>query len=200
MIAWLKSTVGIVTAIGVAVALLIFVFKFGTIKDAIQSRLYNSKTTSSVAHGDSANASKALADTAHAQGIVVRSSYNALKASPRVRNNPVALEVSNSADKVIGKADTEVVNLRSANTQLERQVHDLQTRPPEPTPRATIYVDPLYSFSNVRRPMIVARVGVDYRLLPHVSAKVEVGYMPPPPSSTKQSAEFVANVGAHITF
>lgn len=198
MIAWIKSTVGMVTTVIVIVALLIFVWKFGTIKDALQAKLFNTKTTSSVAHGDSATAFNASADSAHAQGVVVRSDYNALVSSPRIRSNPGAVEVTTSANKVIGKADAEVVNLRASNTQLERQVRDLQTRPPEPTPRSVVYADPLYSFSNLRRPLITGRVGIDYRLISHVSAKVEVGYMPPPPGRSR--AEFVANVGAHITF
>lgn len=189
-----------ITAAAVVIALVVLVWKWGTISDAIQTKWFNTKTTSSQAHGDSATAFQVVADTAHAQGVVVRRSYNALTSSPRVRNNPVAMEVVASGKKVIAKSDTEMVNLRSANTQLQRQVTDLQTRGELPTPRAAPYADALYSFSNKRRPMINLRAGVDYRIFSHVSVKAEVGYMPPPVGAPNQSPEFVANIGGHFSF
>ena len=189
----------IISAI-VVVLLIVIVWKWGTIRDALQTKWFNKQTASAQAHGDTASTFQAAADTAHVQGVIIRDNWHVLTGSPEVRSSPVATKVAVAGSKVIAKADTEITDLRAANSQLKLQVSDLQSRGELPQPRAVPYADALYSFSNKRRPVIAGRVGLDYRLLKYVSAKVEVGYMPPPVETVSQVPEFILNVGGHITF
>lgn len=204
MLTWLKGYIktaaGIVTAI-VLVALLIFGFiKFLNWNDARKNAQRAKEIVSAQAHADTAKTEIVAADTAHAQETILRDSYARLITSPRVRSNPVAVEVAHAGSAALAKSDTEVVHLRNANTQLQRQISDLQAAGPEPVPRAIPYVDPLFSVRTTGKPIINVRAGLDYRIISHINAKVELAYEPPPSGGIKQNPELRLNVGAHITF
>lgn len=168
--------------------------------DRYRQNKHDAKIASAAAHGDSAQTFIAAADTTHQQGVIIRDNWHILTGSPAVQNNPVAKNVAVEGQKVIANADQETKDLRAANTQLKGQVSDLQSAGKDPGPRAVPYLDPLYSFSSKHRAVPVVRVGVDYRLLPFVSAKLEASYEPPPAGSPDQRPEFRYSVGGHITF
>jgi hypothetical protein len=197
--AWLKTTVGSVVGIFVALLLVAGIIWAYTKRDQWFANRFNQKTVSSVAHGDTAKTELAVADTAHVQGVVIRDNWRILASSPAVRSNPVATHVASEATKVIANADTETTHLRAANNQLQLQVRDLESRGPVPRPRAVPYLDPLYSFSSKGRAVPVLRAGVDYRIVSWVHAKVEASYEPPPAGAPDQRPEFRVTVGGHIT-
>lgn len=210
---WLRTTTGMMVSMIVLALMLIGVWKFNTIKDAIQTRLYNQKTASSEAHGDSAKVEIAEADTTRAQGVVIRDRFNTLVNSPEVRKNPVATRVATESKKVIANADTEKTHLRNANAQLQKQVNDLETRPNKVEPRSVPYIDALYSENfATHKGVPVIRAGVDYRIISSIKAKLEGSYEPPPAYSQDQQLalkaagldpsrpELRATVGLHITF
>jgi hypothetical protein len=193
---------GFLYGLGFVFALAGTVYIYKHIDDWKAAR-YDKKTVSAAAHGDSAATYVAIADTTHARGVVIRDNWHVLTRSSEVRGNPVATKVAESGNRVIANADNEAKNLRSANSQLRSQVTDLQSRGPPPQPRAIPYVDPLYSFRSSGRATPLLRIGIDYRVLPYVSAKIEGSYEPPPaprPGEDASKPEFRLNVGGHIAF
>lgn len=126
--------------------------------------------------------------------------YAVYRNSPNVRGNPVANELGNRADPLIKTLRAAIQEDTSAIRHLQSQVKDLQDAGPPLGPRAVPYLDVGYVASNRQRAVLVGRLGLDYRLLPHVWAKVEGGYQPPPSSDLKQTPEFRLIVAAHVTF
>jgi hypothetical protein len=193
---------GFLYVLGGVLAIVAAIFVYTHVDDWKRAR-YNAKSVSAAAHGDTAAAFAAVADTTHAQGVVIRDNWRVLTSSSEVKRNPVAVKVAEKGNQVIANADKETSALRSANAQLTSQVHDLETRGEPPTPRAIPYVEPLYSFRSSSRSTPLLRLGVDYRVLPHVSAKIETSYEPPPatkPGEKAMQPEFRLTVGGHITF
>jgi len=203
MRAWFGTVAGKIISGGILIAIIILFFKGQSIWDGIQARLYNQKTVSSQAHGDTAKVAEKVADSTHKQGVLITTNWEGLIRSQAVRNNPKAKEVADSGTKVIDNAKAENVALRAANTQLHKQVTDLENRPDKPVPRLIPYVQPLYSFSNNRRPLLIGRAGIDYRVANHFKATLELAYQPPlapTPTNPKQIPEIQVNVGGRIEF
>lgn len=160
---------------------------------------HDAKMASADVHRAAAVTVMAKADTAHSQGVVLRKQLADLVSSPKVQADPVALEVAAAGALVIAKADTENTDLRSANTELQQEAADLRSAGKDRGPRFVPYVEPLYTFRSSGPPAPVIRVGADYRLLPHVSVKIEVSYEPPPgPDYLKP--EYRVTAGGRITF
>lgn len=175
MTAWLKSTAGIITGIGLVILILVAYTKC----DEIKAWNYNRHT----AKADSA---LVVADTAHSEGIVARTEHEKLLNTPEVRNSVAAQKVVVSSNKVIAKADKEIAALRTT-------VDETKAAGEKPVPRAIPYIDVLGSVNADTTQMkmrMVIRAGIDYRILPHVFAKIEVVRDP----------NYRLNVGAHITF
>lgn len=193
---------GFLYVLGGVLAIVATIFVYTHVDDWKRAR-FDAKTVSAAAHGDTAAAFVAIADTTHAEGVVIRDNWRVLTSSSEVKRNPVAVKVAEKGNAVIANADKEATALRSANAQLTLQVHDLETRGEPPKPRAIPYIEPLYSFRSSGRATPLLRLGVDYRLLPHVSAKIETSYEPPPapkPGEDAMKPEFRLTVGGHITF
>lgn len=160
---------------------------------------HDAKIASADVHHAAAVTVMAKADTAHAQGVVLRKQLQDLVSSPAVQADPIAIEVAGAGAAVIAKADTEIVDLRTANHELEQEAKDLRDAGKSRGPRLVPYLEPLYTFRSSGPPAPVIRLGADYRLLPHVSVKLEASYEPPPgPDYLKP--EYRVTVGGRITF
>lgn len=195
MLNWVKTPIGIVIGVAFAVLLVFGLFKGQSIWDNYLGNRHTAKVASADAHADTASVDIVKADSVHAQGIILRRDYATLKKQRRVISDPIALEVIASADKVIAKADSEVVDVRAANTQLQRESHDLRTAGEARIPRLIPYVD-IYerykvdSTGAASRASLGLRIGLNYRVVNHFNAMVELSKEP----------KYVGRVGAHITF
>lgn len=151
------------------------------------------------------------ADTLHAQASAVdstivapaRNDFGVYANSPEVRNNPVAHKVATKAGVLVAGLDKSNSITKAENATLRRQVTELEAAGPPPGPRAIPYADALYSLSSKGKPLPMIRAGLDYRVLPHVFARVEGSYQPPPtpaPGTVTEKPEFRLSVGGHFTF
>lgn len=151
-------------------------------------------------HVQAADTLVAQADTQQVLILPTKRGFNAAINSPQVRNNPVARPVADTARKII-KADSITIDKqKKAIAHLDSAVVDLQKAGPPLGPRAVPYGVVGYMASNRQRAVPMVKLGIDYRLLPHVMANAEVSYQPPVPKDTKQTPEFRVFVGGKVTF
>jgi hypothetical protein len=122
---------GFLYVLGGVLAIVAAIFVYTHVDDWKRAR-YDAKSVSAAAHGDTAAAFVAVADTTHAQGVVIRDNWRVLTSSSEVKRNPVAVKVAEKGNQVIANADKETSALRSANAQLSSQVHDLKREASRP--------------------------------------------------------------------
>jgi hypothetical protein len=169
---------GVLVAIGV-VLLVAGVWKGYSLVDTLRTAHRDKKLVAAAAHHDSATTFHARADTAKAKGAVVRGQLADLVSSPKVQADPIALQVAVAGAAVIAQADTEISNVRSENQQLRSEAADVKSAGSDPGPRGIPYLEPLVRFRRHEKAVPIARAGIDYRLFPHVSAKLELEYSNP---------------------
>lgn len=189
-----------IVAIVVVVGVLVGGFYAYRAWDRYKQRERQKHLTEAGVQGDSAQADvqsgALLAAKADSQYV----SYDAYKNRPETRANPVARELGNRADPVITTLKAAIKKDTSAIRHLESQVIELQAAGPPLGPRAVPYGDIGYGATTRHRAVPVVRLGLDYRIMPHVFAKVEGSYEPPPAGAEVQKPEFRGLIAAHITF
>lgn len=193
------------SALGVIFALWLVWFGYHKY-DEYRKLKYQAATAGAQAHADSA---KVLIDSSSyyaARNAPVLTHYRTLSRSPAVQNNPVAKGVADTCDKVVDNLNGQVRNLQGAYKQKQAEVDSVKSAGSPPGPRAVPYADFLGSWrsgNGKNRLLPLVRAGVDYRLLPYTSVKLEGTYEPPPtpkPGEKTANPEFRVNLGAHISF
>lgn len=126
--------------------------------------------------------------------------FRTLVNSPQTRSNPHAKTIADTATKII-KADSVTIDKqKKAIAHLDSANKDYQNAGPPLGPRVMPYAAVGYSASNRHRAVPMGKLGVDYRLLPHVFANLEGSYSPPPAKDLKQIPEWQVFVGGRINF
>lgn len=129
-----------------------------------------------------------------------KTTFTNLINSPQTRNNPHAKTVADTAKKIIHADSVTIDKQKKAIAHLDSAVTDYQKAGPPLGPRAMPYLTVGYGASNRHRAVPVAKLGLDYRLLPHVFANLEGSYEPPPPTADKQTPEWRLFVGGRVNF
>lgn len=171
----MKSYLSIAAAIATVILILVVYTKC----DDIKAWNYNR-------HIVKADSAVHKADEIKEAGVVVRTSHNKLINSPEVTNDTTAMKVVVSSNKVIANTDSENVALRTANKELHAAGE-------KPVLRLIPYMDALVRFrldSTTVKQGYMGRAGIDYRIINHISAKVEYQY----------DGRHQVNAGLHITF
>lgn len=196
----LTYPIKVIAGIVLAVATLVGIFYAYSTYDKWQQRRRQEKLAAAAVHVATADTLVAQADTQQVQILPTKRGFNVLTNSPQVRSNPVARTVADTAKKIIKADSITIATQKKAIANLDSAVKDLQDAGPPVGPRAVPYGDLGYAASSRSRAVPVVRLGVDYRVLPHVFAKVEVGYQPPPAGDASQKPELRILAAGHITF
>ena len=189
MKAWLKSTAGIATGIAIILAAIVVYWKWGDIKAWNHDR----HIAKAEQHVETAKPLIVSADSAKKEGVQIRTRHNTLINSPEVRNDTTAQKVVKSSNKVIANTDFEVSKLRAAIAQKDSAIDEYKKAGPPPGPKLVPYIDAVYKFnmdSTAMKPHMVLRAGLDYKILPFTSVKLEL----------ERNPAYQLNVGAHIAF
>lgn len=182
------------------VAALVAIFFAYKAYDSWQAGRRQAHLAAAGVQGDSAkadiNSGALLAAKADTQYVP----YTRWRNRPDVRADPLANELGNRADSTITTLKAAIKADTNAIRHLQNQVTELQDAGPPLGPRAIPYLDVGYGASSRHRAVPVGRLGITYRLLPHVMAKLEGSYEPPPAGSTEQKPEWRVFVGGQATF
>lgn len=190
---------GIAAGVGIVLAVVAIVYGYTKLDDWRQARR-QAKLDSAGAHVKTATELAAEADSEQVRIQPAKDSFTVLINRPETKNNPQANKVATGATKII-KADSVTIDKqKKAIAHLDSAVVDLQDAGPPLGPRAVPYGVVGYVASNRQRAVPLAKLGLDYRLLPHVMANLELSYQPPPAGSAEQKPEFRLFVGGKATF
>lgn len=194
------KAVGMVAGVALLLAILFGGWKLLGAWDEYQDLKQTKDEKNAEVHG-------AAADSLRNEGALLdatkvapaRAAYARYSTSSNVRANPVAVAVADTCQVLVNSLDARLVVAKSEAEQRSQQVRDLQAAGKPRIPRGIPYIDPIYTWSskNGGRGVPGVRAGVDYRLLPHASLKLEGSYEAPPAGENR--AEFRATVGAHFT-
>lgn len=190
---------GIMAGIGVVLAVVAVVYAYGKIDD-IKAARRQAKLASAGEHVKVADTLAAQADTEQVLIRPTKQGFDVLINSPQVKHNPVAHTVADTAKKIIHADSITIDKQKKAIAHLDSAVVDLQDAGPPLGPRAVPYGIIGYVASNRQRAVPMARLGLDYRVLPHIMAELELSYQPPPAGALDQRAEFRAFIGGKATF